>query len=117
MITERNALPNRRYAETFTVQHSGNLGKSETVEVTVGYYFDGKTGDGAVGEVFISNPKVGSGQEAIARDAAVLLSLAIQHGVPIETMRGAITREQDSKPSTIIGAVLDRLGSTHHDRS
>jgi hypothetical protein len=34
----------------------------------------------------------------------------MQFGVPIDTMRHAITREQDGSPSSIIGAVLDQLG-------
>ena len=37
--------------------------------------------DGALGEVFINSRKTGGDVEAIARDAAVLLSLALQHGV------------------------------------
>jgi hypothetical protein len=96
----RATLPNRRAASTFEVKHG-----SHTVTVTVGYYANGE-----LGEVFVSDPKVGSSMEAIARDAAVLLSIAIQHHVPLETIRHAITREQDGSASSIIGAVLDRLG-------
>ena len=47
--------------------------------VTVGF-FD----DGAMGEVFVDSRKTGGDVEAIARDAAVLLSLALQHGLRIE---------------------------------
>ncbi len=104
-MIERARLPNRRFAETFTVQHGKE--RPETVEVTIGYF---PPPNGAVGEVFISSPKVGSGMEAIARDAAVLLSIAIQHHVPLDTMRHAITRNQDGSPATVIGAVLDQLG-------
>jgi hypothetical protein len=98
-MSDRAILPNRRAAETFEVKHG-----SHTVTVTVGYY-----ANGSLGEVFVTDPKVGSSMEAIARDAAVLLSIAIQHHVPLETIRHAITREQDGSPSSIIGAVLDQL--------
>lgn len=103
-MTERATLPNRRRAETFEVQHGPPGAKAQTVTVTVGFYECGR-----IGEVFVSDPKVGSSMEAIARDGAVLLSIAIQHGVPLDTIRHAITREQNGSPSTIIGAVLDRL--------
>ena len=45
--------------------------------VTIGFY-----ADGTVGEVFIDGGKTGQDMQSIARDAAVLLSLALQHGVP-----------------------------------
>ena len=62
-----------------------------------------------IGEVFISGSKAGSTTEAVARDGAVLLSIALQHGVPLETIKHALTREGNGTPSTIIGAVVDRL--------
>jgi hypothetical protein len=101
-ITEpshREPLPQRRSCETFDVKHG-----QQTVTVSTGYYANGQ-----LGEVFVTGHKVGSGMEAIARDAAVLLSIAIQFGVPIHVMRHAVTRETSGAASTIIGAVLDRL--------
>jgi hypothetical protein len=98
----RQPLPQRRYAETFELRHGRQSGA--TFHVTLGRY-----PDGGVGEVFVTGAKAGSDLEASLRDAAVLVSLALQHGVPIVTMAGAITREGDGKPSTIIGAVLDQL--------
>jgi hypothetical protein len=103
MIAESNraVLPQRRACETFELQH----GKMNTVFfVTLGRYPDGR-----VGEVFISGAKAGSEVEAVARDGAVLLSIALQHGVPLEIIRHAITREQNGSPSTVIGMVIDRL--------
>jgi hypothetical protein len=101
----RHALPQRRAAQTFEMQH----GKLNTVfQVTLGYYPDGR-----VGEVFISGSKAGSEIEAVARDGAVLLSIALQFGVPLNTIKHAVTREHDGSPSTIIGAVIERLS---HDQ-
>ena len=45
----------------------------------------------------------------IARDAAVLLSLALQHGVPPETIRHAVTRGASEEPASILGAVVDSI--------
>lgn len=98
-MTNREALPHRRSAETFDV-----IRANTKFAVTVGFYPDGR-----VAEVFVCGAKAGSDFEAVARDGAVLLSLALQHGVPLDVMRGALTRETNDEPSTIIGAVVDRL--------
>jgi hypothetical protein len=100
-MSNRAILPNRRRGETFDVKHGG---QASIFQVTVGYY-----PNGSVGEVFIAGSKSGTAFEAVARDGAVLLSLALQHGVPLETIRHAITREANGEPSTIIGAVVDKL--------
>lgn len=97
----REALPQRRRAETFELDWGG-LNLPHTI--TVGYYNDGR-----VGEVFIDAGKSGEVVEAIARDGAILLSLAIQHGADIEAIARAITRDSQSKPTSIIGAVIDEL--------
>ena len=102
-MTARTPLPQRRRSETFDIEHGGQRLK---YSVTIGYY----GGPGALpGEVFVSGSKSGSDAEANARDAAVILSIALQYGVPLETIKHALTREADGSPSTIIGAVVDRL--------
>jgi hypothetical protein len=102
-MTDRTPLPQRRHSETFELEHGGQRRK---YSVTLGYY----GGPGSkVGEVFVTGAKAGSEAEANARDAAILLSLALQHGVPLDTIKHAITREADSSPSTVIGRVVDRL--------
>jgi hypothetical protein len=97
----RNVLPQRRRAETIEMQHGG---QNNTFQVTIGYY-----ADGSIGEVFVSGAKAGSNVDALCRDAAIMLSLALQHGTPLDLMKHAITREGDGAPSTIIGAVVDKL--------
>lgn len=98
----REQLPQRRYCETFKLRH-GN-GRA-AYHVTAGFY-DG----GRLGEVFIATNQVGTSMEALARDVAILMSLALQYGCPIETIRGSLTREADGAASTIAGAVADALG-------
>ena len=97
----RRILPQRRYCETFMLPFGGLKGDHI---VTVGYYVEGN-----VGEIFINGGKSGEAVEAIARDGAVLLSLALQYGCELDTARHAITRDSQGAPSSIIGAVIDRL--------
>ena len=103
MTTNRNALPNRRLNETFEIRHGG---KNTAFQITIGRY--GGL-DSPIGEVFIAGAKAGSEVDAVARDGAILLSLCMQHGVPLETIKHAMTRERDGSASTIVGAVVDRL--------
>lgn len=105
---ERRILPQRRRAETFEI---GWGGFDKRFAVTLGFY-----DDGALGEVFITGGKSGEAVEAIARDAAVVLSLALQYGADIENVASAITRDSTEAPSSILGAVVDELrGGTRHD--
>lgn len=110
-MSERRRLPDRRSAETFNMR----FGQQNTVfNVTVGYYGWHRR---EVGEVFITGAKAGSEMDAIARDGAVLLSLALQHGVPLEVIRHAITRNQQGVADTIIGAVIDRIAGNEKDQA
>ena len=43
----------------------------------------------------------------------MVLSLALQHGAPIETIRHAVTRCSDGSPASILGAVVDRISAIH----
>jgi len=69
----------------------------------------GRVDDGPVQEVFINCGRSGAQAETLARDSAVLLSLALQHGVPVETIKKAITRNGDGTPTGPIGAIIDLL--------
>jgi hypothetical protein len=59
--------------------------------------------------VFVNGGKSGEVVEAIARDGAVLLSMALQHGATLDTIKHAITRDGQDQPQSIIGVVVDRL--------
>lgn len=83
-----------------------NSGRPKPFEVSIGYY-GGK--GGAVGEVFIAGSKSGTDFDGVCRDSAVLLSLALQYGVSLETIGHAVTRNSDGSPSTIVGKIVDEL--------
>ena len=97
----RRILPQRRSCETFTVVHW-----NQPFVVTVGFF-----GDGTPGEVFVDSRKTGGDVEAIARDVGVTISLALQHGANAEVIRHAVTRDSNGAPSSILGAVVDRISA------
>ena len=97
----RRTLPQRRAAETFDLRVW-----SQTFTITVGFY-----ADGTMGEVFIDGGKTGQDIQSITRDAAVVLSIALQHGTPIETLRHAITRNDFGAAASILGAIIDCIST------
>jgi hypothetical protein len=99
MRTRRQRLPNRRPSETFPLEVNGL-----SYLVTVSRFADGR-----VAEVFISNGKAGSHSDTNARDAAIITSIALQYGVPLEVIRHALLRDPRSNASTPIGQALDRI--------
>jgi hypothetical protein len=98
-MTARKRLPNRRQCESFEFRHAGH-----PFTLCTGFYADGR-----IAEIFLSSHKPGSPIEAIARDSAIMASLALQHGVALETIRAALTRDHDGGPATLLGAALDAI--------
>lgn len=97
----REIMPARRRSESFELPFGGFLTPHK---ITMGYYSDGR-----LGEVFITSGKTGEMVEAIARDGAILLSIALQHGATLDTIKSAITRDSQGSPTSIVGAVVDKL--------
>ena len=103
VMAERRILPSRRANETFEMTHGE---KPKRYKVTVSYFPDEPKD---LAEIFIVGAKAGSEMDAVARDGAILVSIALQHGIPIETIRHSLTHNADGTPSTIIGAVLAKI--------
>jgi hypothetical protein len=95
----RQRLPNRRRSETFGFECSA-LKYTATVS-----WFD----DGRLGEVFLGNHRADSHADACARDSAILASLALQFGAPLDVLRKALLRDSQGCPSTPIGCALDLI--------
>jgi hypothetical protein len=70
----RQRLANRRSSETFTFECNG-LRYLATIS---------RFNDDRLAEIFISNAKAGSHSDAAAKDAAVVCSIALQFGVPVD---------------------------------
>jgi hypothetical protein len=109
MVQHRRTLDQRRACETFSIDWAGF---SMPHKVTIGFYNDGR-----IGEVFINGGKSGEAVEAIARDGAVLLSLALQYGVPMQDIAHAITRDSRDQPQTIVGAIVDMLAKREENEA
>jgi hypothetical protein len=52
----------------------------------------GRFDDGRIAEIFINGAKAGTAAETNAQDAAIVASLALQHGCPVETIQHALAR-------------------------
>jgi ribonucleoside-diphosphate reductase alpha chain len=95
----RERLPDRRGCTGFDIEALGLR-----FHATVGRFDDGR-----LAEIFITNHKAGSMAGILASDSAVLCSLALQHGVPVDVIRKALMRDPRGKPSGPLGVVLDQL--------
>ena len=98
-MSVRERLGNRRRNEIRQFEHGGLA-----FTVCAGFYPDGR-----IAEIFLSSAKSGSPIEAIARDAAIVTSMALQFGANLETIRTALTKDHDGGPATLLGAALDAL--------
>jgi hypothetical protein len=94
-MSERERLPNRRAAEMFDFEHNG---RPWTLTV-------GRFGDGRIAEVFLSTNKLSAVGE-LAAEAAIVASLALQSGCPLETLRHAL----DGRDAGPLGAALAIIG-------
>jgi post-segregation antitoxin (ccd killing protein) len=100
-VTERERLPNRRPTENREIRH-----QSFTFVASIGCFEDGR-----LAEVFISSRKSGSDMAAAARDASIVVSIALQYGVSAETIRHALGRNSDGSAASPLGVVPDQLAA------
>lgn len=96
----RIRLPDRRATSTVTFWH---LGIAYTGGV--GRYDE----DGRAAEVWLDAGKAGTAVQSVAHDAAVLASIALQHGATLDELRTALSREHDDTASGAIGTLLDMI--------
>ena len=69
-MTARRCLPHRRGAVALDIEHAGHR-----YRMHISYF-----PDGGIGEVFLDAARQNSMLDAFAADAAILLSLLLQHG-------------------------------------
>ncbi len=119
MTSARKRLPNRRPSHTETLAVAG-----QTFTATVG--FDPKTDRPC--EVFLTAGKEGSMLDALLADAAVVISVALQHGIAAKALAKSVGRlpegpvtpaeldpgQPTKVPASPIGAALDLLRSLEH---
>jgi hypothetical protein len=95
----RERLPDRRPHELRDFVHGG-------FRFTAGI---GRFPDGRLAEVFLNGAKVGTPIDVNARDAAIVASLALQHGARPDELRRALTRNADGSAGGPLAAVLDLI--------
>jgi hypothetical protein len=98
-MAARERLPNRRPAETFSLECAG-------LKYTCTF---SRFADGRISELFLSNHKTNSSADTAARDAAITFSIAVQHGADPEIIRRALCRDARGNPSGPLGVALDML--------
>ena len=96
-VLARDRLPNRRACETIAFEHGG-----AAFTLSIGTYPDGRPG-----EVFVNSTHANSALDALASDAAIAVSIALQFGADVATIRGAMKRTTQGEASSPIGAALD----------
>jgi hypothetical protein len=97
MTAHRQRLPNRRFSETFDIELNGRKYRCSYSRFP----------DGRLAEIFISNNRVNSDSDTAAKDSAVVCSIALQFGVPLETIRRALMRDAQARANGPLGIALD----------
>jgi len=98
-MTQRHRLADRRALETFAIEFEG-----ERYKISMGREFGGLGQPlGPVLEVFVNAQKANSQADVLVSDGAILMSLLLQYGCPIETINHAMKRNPDGSPSSALG--------------
>ena len=103
----RQRLPNRRASTSFDIEVSGRR-----YRCTASFFADGN-----LGEIFLSNNKAGSDSDCAARDSAVVASIALQFGVPLDVIRKALMRDSRGRPNGPLGVALDLIAKSSEGSS
>ena len=97
--TQRTRLPNRRPGIALEFEHAGHR-----YRMHLGYYRGG-----VIGEVFLDSTKQNSSLDAFAADAAILISLLLQHGASPAEIGHALRRSPNGTAASLVGAAVDLL--------
>ena len=100
-LFRRRELPQRRGGENFSFEHDGQ-------KFTASVRYASIT-DLTPREVFLNAEKPDSAVDLAAKDAAVLVSVALQYGVELRELSRSLSRNADGGASSPIGALLDLL--------
>jgi hypothetical protein len=96
----RRRLPDRRPCEHVDFEHNGVMGT-----VTVGF----RLPDLTPAEIFLHAAKIGTAIEVEARDAGIAVSVALQHGASLDDLQHSLTKNDDGRPVSILGAAIASL--------
>ena len=100
-MTERRTLPNKHKSESFCFECNGLH-----YVATVSFF-----ADGGLAEIFLSNSNAGSHSDSAARDSAVVASIALQFGIPLNVIRRRLLHDARDAASSPLGVALDIVAS------
>lgn len=100
----RERPENRRYSETFSFEVNRDGVPPIAYTATVSFFPDGRVAD-----LFLRSGKAGGDLSIQANETALAVSMALQHGTPLETIQRAMPRTSDGRPEGAIGTLLDLL--------
>ena len=92
----REKMPDRRETETFSFEHE-DLSYIASL---------GRFSDGRLSELFISGGIVGSSVRIMTQELSVLLSISLQHGVPLKTLRDGLPKLNNGKFAGPLGNAI-----------
>jgi hypothetical protein len=93
----RECLPNRRASTTFGFECGPHC-----YFATISHFPTGE-----LAEIFLGSGRAGSDIDAAAKDSAVVASIALQFGVPVNVIRKALLRDSEGIASSPLGVALD----------
>ena len=97
----RSRLPDRRFAETVMLEHSGTR-----FMVTIGFYPDGRPA-----RCSPTARAAAPSLDALLADACVVVSCLIQHGAEPRDLATSMGRLGNAEPASVIGAVVDLVAA------
>jgi hypothetical protein len=98
-MSEWIQLPNRRGQETWDFDY-------QNIKYTMSI---SRFPDSQPAEVFVECSKSTSDYESLARDSALIISIALRSGVPLQKLRSSVTRLTGGKPASLTGKMLDEM--------
>ena len=107
----REKLPQRRASVHVEFIHHNSLRKAFNYTATLSYYdgANGERGTGRLGEVFLEAAKIGTDLDIAVSDSAVAVSLALQHGCELETLRDAFLKNSEGNAEGVLGTLFELL--------
>jgi hypothetical protein len=97
----RQRLPHRRPSITVSFEHFG-------LKYTCSF---GRYADGRLAELFVATHKSGSSADCNVRDAAIAISIALQHGADPVALQRALSRDSQGRALSPIAQTLDLIAS------
>lgn len=95
----RTRLPERRESPAFEYEHGEATYRAQ--------FSEGE--NGGLMEVFLNAGKEGTALDIMGRECGAILSIALQHGTPLKTIRDALPKLATGKPAGPVGKALSEI--------